>query len=105
MCVKQKIFKVILFITTCYYQFMLSNRVLSMNESATLAMAQKARELKEKGLDIISMSLGEPDFGAPEFLRTAAKDAINEADKALEKAGDALEKAGEETKDAIKKDN
>jgi len=57
---------------------MLSNRVLNMNESATLAMAQKARELKDKGQDIISMSLGEPDFGAPEFLQVAAKEAIDE---------------------------
>ncbi len=55
---------------------MLSKRVINMKESATLAMAKKARTLKEAGVDIISMSLGEPDFGAPEFLRTAAKQAI-----------------------------
>ncbi len=57
---------------------MLSERVLNMNESATLAMAQKARELKSKGVDIVSMSLGEPDFGAPEFLRNAAIKAIED---------------------------
>lgn len=49
-----------------------------MEESATLAMAKKARELKTKGIDIISLSLGEPDFKTPQYIQTAAKDAIDE---------------------------
>ncbi|MCB9091082.1 MAG: pyridoxal phosphate-dependent aminotransferase [Halobacteriovoraceae bacterium] len=57
---------------------MLSQRVRELPESATLAMARKATELKQKGVDIISMSLGEPDFGAPEFLKEAAIQAIHE---------------------------
>ncbi len=56
----------------------LSDRILSMEESATLAMAQKSRELKSKGIDIISLSLGEPDFGTPLHIREAAKAAIDE---------------------------
>ena len=40
----------------------LSQRVINMEESATIAMAQKARDLKSKGVDVISLSLGEPDF-------------------------------------------
>lgn len=48
-----------------------------MEESATLAMAKKARELKAKGTDIISLSLGEPDFKTPQFIQDAAKDAID----------------------------
>lgn len=46
--------------------------------SATLAMAAKARELKEEGKDIIGLSLGEPDFTIPEFVKEAAVQAINE---------------------------
>jgi len=49
-----------------------------MEESATLAMAKKARELKTQGIDIISLSLGEPDFKTPKHIQTAAKDAIDE---------------------------
>lgn len=49
-----------------------------MEESATLAMAKKARELKIQGIDIISLSLGEPDFKTPQYIQTAAKDAIDE---------------------------
>lgn len=49
-----------------------------MEESATLAMAKKARELKTQGIDIISLSLGEPDFKTPQYIQTAAKDAIDE---------------------------
>ena len=54
----------------------LSDRVLNMEESATLAMAKKARELKAQGIDIISLSLGEPDFKTPKHIQQAAKDAI-----------------------------
>jgi aspartate aminotransferase len=56
----------------------LSDRVLQMEESATLAMAKKARELKAQGRDIISLSLGEPDFKTPKHIQQAAKDAIDE---------------------------
>ncbi len=57
---------------------LLSDRINKMEESATLAMAKKARELKEKGIDIISLSLGEPDFKTPQHIQNAAKDAIDE---------------------------
>lgn len=56
----------------------LSNRVNEMATSATLAMAAKTRELKENGKDIIGLSLGEPDFTIPEFVKEAAIKAINE---------------------------
>ena len=46
----------------------LSKRVNEMATSATLAMAAKTRELKEQGIDIIGLSLGEPDFPIPEFV-------------------------------------
>lgn len=55
----------------------LSNRIKSIPESATLAMAAKARELKEKGIEVISLSLGEPDFKTPEHIQVGAIDAIN----------------------------
>ena len=48
-----------------------------LSESATLKMAQLSRELKAQGKDVISLSLGEPDFNAPEHIRQAAKDAID----------------------------
>ncbi len=56
----------------------LSKRVNEMSTSATLAMAAKARELKEEGKDIIGLSLGEPDFTVPEFVKEAAIEAIRE---------------------------
>ncbi|MBE9489967.1 MAG: pyridoxal phosphate-dependent aminotransferase, partial [Bacteroidetes bacterium] len=56
----------------------LSDRINSLPVSQTLAMAAKARELKEQGKDIISLSLGEPDFNTPDFIKDAAIDAINE---------------------------
>lgn len=56
----------------------LSDRINNMEESATLAMAKKARELKTQGIDIISLSLGEPDFKTPKHIQVAAKDAIDE---------------------------
>ena len=57
---------------------MLSNRINNLPISATLSMAAKARELKSKGIDIISLSLGEPDFDPPSFIKNAAKKAIDE---------------------------
>jgi aspartate aminotransferase len=56
----------------------LSERIKAMEESATIAMAQKARELKSQGIDVISLSLGEPDFKTPEHVCQAAKAAIDE---------------------------
>ena len=47
----------------------LSDRINNLPVSATLAMAAKARELKEKGIDIIGLSLGEPDFNTPDFIK------------------------------------
>mgnify|MGYP001214978435 CR=1 FL=1 len=55
----------------------LSDRINKMSESATLAMARLSRELKEKGKDIITLSLGEPDFDTPDFIKDAAKKAID----------------------------
>lgn len=54
----------------------LSQRIETMTESATLEMARKSRELKAKGIDIISLSLGEPDFNTPDFIKEAANKAI-----------------------------
>lgn len=56
----------------------LSDRVNNMALSATLAMAAKARELKAQGKDIISLSLGEPDFAVPDFVKQAAIEAIEQ---------------------------
>jgi aspartate aminotransferase len=56
----------------------LSNRVNQLSESQTIAMARKSRELKALGVDIISLSLGEPDFATPEVIKEAAKKAIDE---------------------------
>ena len=56
----------------------LSNRINAMETSATLAMAAKVRELKAKGNNIIGLSLGEPDFNIPEFVKEAAIKAIND---------------------------
>lgn len=57
---------------------LLSERILNMATSATLAMAAKARELKSEGKDIIGLSLGEPDFNTPDFIKSAAKQAIDD---------------------------
>jgi len=51
---------------------------MQLEESATLAMARKSRELTSKGHNIINLSLGEPDFDTPEFIKTAAKKAIDD---------------------------
>jgi aspartate aminotransferase len=56
----------------------LSDRVKSLSVSQTLAMAQKSRELKVKGFDIINMSIGEPDFNTPDDIKEAAKKAIDD---------------------------
>ena len=56
----------------------LSDRITNMSTSATLAMAAKARELRNEGKDIIGLSLGEPDFNIPDFIKEAAKAAIDQ---------------------------
>lgn len=56
----------------------LSDRINNLPVSETLAMAAKARELKEQGKDIISLSLGEPDFNTPDFIKEAAIQAIHD---------------------------
>lgn len=57
---------------------LLSDRINNLTTSQTLAMAALARELKAQGKDIISLSLGEPDFNTPDFVKEAAKKAIDE---------------------------
>ena len=54
----------------------LSDRLLAMEESATIAMSRKSRELKSQGKDVISLSLGEPDFNTPDFIKDAANEAM-----------------------------
>lgn len=56
----------------------LSNRITNLAESATLKMAAMARSMKQKGIDVIALSLGEPDFDTPDHIREAAKKAIDE---------------------------
>jgi aspartate aminotransferase len=56
----------------------LSDRINALAESQTLEMAKKARELKAKGFDIISLNLGEPDFQTPQHIKDAAKKALDE---------------------------
>jgi aspartate aminotransferase len=56
----------------------LSSRVAHLSESQTIAMARRSRELKEQGVDVISLSLGEPDFNTPEPIKEAAKKAIDD---------------------------
>lgn len=56
----------------------ISNRVQALSPSQTLAMSQKSNELKAQGIDVINMSVGEPDFNTPDFIKDAAKRAIDE---------------------------
>ena len=56
----------------------LSDRILSLQESATIKMAQASRELQRKGVDIINLSLGEPDFDTPEHIKRAAEQALED---------------------------
>lgn len=55
-----------------------SVRIASLAESETLAMSQKSNELKAKGIDVINLSVGEPDFNTPEHIKDAAKKAIDD---------------------------
>lgn len=54
-----------------------SNRIQAMSPSATLAMSQKSNELKAQGVDVINLSVGEPDFHTPDHIKEAAKEAID----------------------------
>ena len=56
----------------------LSNRINNLSESATIKMAKMGRELAAKGVDVISLSFGEPDFHTPEHIKDAAKKAMDE---------------------------
>ena len=56
----------------------LSNRILSLSESETLVMSQKSAELKAQGVDVINLSVGEPDFATPTHIKEAAKKAIDD---------------------------
>ena len=55
----------------------LSNRLMSLSESETLVMSQKSAELKAQGVDVINLSVGEPDFATPNHIKEAAKQAID----------------------------
>ena len=55
-----------------------SKRLKSLSPSATIAMNQKSRELKDKGVDVVNLSVGEPDFNTPDHIKEAAKQAIDE---------------------------
>ena len=56
----------------------ISERIQSLSQSQTLAMSQKSNELKAKGIDVINLSVGEPDFPTPEHIKEAAKNAIDD---------------------------
>ena len=56
----------------------LSDRLNSLSPSATLAMSQKSAELKAQGIDVINLSVGEPDFNTPDHIKEAAKKAIDD---------------------------
>lgn len=71
---------IILFISFTRFTFMqnISRRLQKINYSQTLAMSAKTRFLKEKGLDVISLNIGEPDFSPPSYILEAAKKAIDQ---------------------------
>ncbi|MDR3251134.1 MAG: aminotransferase class I/II-fold pyridoxal phosphate-dependent enzyme, partial [Tannerella sp.] len=56
----------------------LSARLNSLSPSETLAMSQKSNELKAQGIDVINLSVGEPDFNTPEHIKSAAKKAVDD---------------------------
>ena len=56
----------------------LSDRLNRLSPSETLAMSQKSNELKAQGIDVINLSVGEPDFDTPDYIKEAAKKAIDE---------------------------
>ena len=56
----------------------LSDRLNRLSPSATLAMSQKSGEMKAQGIDVINLSVGEPDFNTPDHIKDAAKKAVDE---------------------------
>ena len=56
---------------------LVSDRIQALSPSATLAMSQKSQELKAQGVDVINLSVGEPDFATPDHIKVAAKEAID----------------------------
>ena len=56
----------------------LSDRLNRLSPSATLAMSQKSSEMKAQGIDVINLSVGEPDFNTPDHIKDAAKKAVDE---------------------------
>lgn len=64
--------------TTCMNITWLSDRINALAESETLAMTRKCRELKALGYNVINLSIGEPDFNTPEFIKEAAKKALDQ---------------------------
>lgn len=75
---KQKIRNYCIIQTYIYIMAQLSNRLNRLAPSATLAMSQKSSEMKAQGIDVINMSVGEPDFNTPDHIKEAAKKAIDE---------------------------
>lgn len=64
--------------TKINYEELLSDRIKKLSESATLAMNQKSRELKSKGINVINLSIGEPDFYVSDEIKKAAKKAVDD---------------------------
>ena len=60
------------------YMAQLSDRLNRLSPSATLAMSQKSSEMKAQGIDVINLSVGEPDFMTPGFIKEAGKKAIDD---------------------------
>ena len=60
------------------YMAQLSDRLNRLSPSATLAMSQKSSEMKAQGIDVINLSVGEPDFPTPDNIKAAAKKAVDE---------------------------
>ena len=82
---------------------LLSDRINNLSTSQTLAMAALARELKAQGKDIISLSLGEPDFNTPDFIKEAAKRAATYQKKVKSVLKDIGESAADETEKHLEK--
>jgi len=59
-------------------QHFLADRINQMEESQTIGMAKKARELASKGIDVVNLTLGEPDFQTPQYIKDAAKRALDD---------------------------
>lgn len=60
------------------FKNMLSDRINRLSESETLAMTRRCRELKESGIDVINLSIGQPDFNTPEYIKDAARKAMDQ---------------------------